>query len=105
MSAVCHVCGGFGTVGRRAVERRDCNGEGYLCVPVGQSKGMSFAEICFSTAIGFVIAFIANAVVMPAFGHHVTASQNFWITTIFTVVSVVRGYFVRRLFNAIHNRG
>jgi hypothetical protein len=102
MSAVCHVCGGFGTVGRRAVECRDCNGEGYLCVPVGQSKGMSFIEIGFSTAIGFLIAYITVAIVMPAFGHHVSPSQNFWITTIFTVVSIVRGYCVRRLFNAMH---
>ncbi|MBO4228056.1 hypothetical protein GRB70_37540 [Bradyrhizobium neotropicale] len=62
---------------------------------------MSLAEICFSTAIGFVVAFVANAVVMPAFGHHVSAAENFWITVIFTAISIVRGYCVRRLFEAL----
>jgi hypothetical protein len=46
-----------------------------------------------------------QAVVLPAFGHHITLAQNFWITCIFTVASVVRGYFVRRLFNRLHSPG
>jgi hypothetical protein len=37
-------------------------------------------------------------------GHDITLAQNFWITCIFTVVSVVRGYGMRRLFNHLHTR-
>lgn len=101
---VCAVCEGFGTLRHRDFAQcHGCDGQGFVATGAKrQSRGMSFAEICFSTAIGFVIAFITNAVVMPAFGHHVSASQNFWITVIFTVVSIIRGYFVRRLFEAMH---
>lgn len=95
----CPDCEGFGTVGRREVQCRACGGFGIA--KSGQSRRMSLAEITFSTAIGFVVAFMTNAVVMPAFGHHVSASENFWITVIFTVISIARGYCVRRLFEAM----
>jgi len=61
---------------------------------------MSLGEVCIGTAIGFVIAYLANAVVMPLFGHHVTAVENLGITVIFTAISLVRGYLVRRAFES-----
>lgn len=70
-----------------------------------QTKLQSFAETCVSTAIGFAIAFLATALVMPQFGYHVTAGDNFWITVIFTGISLLRGWGVRRLFNWWHHRG
>lgn len=39
---------------------------------------------------------------MPWFGFHITMVQNFWITVIFTFISLLRGYYVRRLFNWMH---
>jgi hypothetical protein len=69
-----------------------------------QKRRHSLLEACISTAIGFGIAFTTNAFVMPAFGFHITTAQNFWITVIFTFISVVRGYYVRRLFNFMHVR-
>lgn len=101
--STCSVCEGFGTVGRREVTCRACEGHGYTSESRGQSRKMSLVEISVSTAIGFVVAFMANAVVMPAFGHHVSASQNFWITVIFTVISIARGYCVRRLFEGFRS--
>ena len=70
-----------------------------------QTKLQSLIETCASTAIGFGIAYVASYTVLPLFGHHVTHGQNFWITCIFTVISLVRGWFVRRLFNWWHHRG
>jgi hypothetical protein len=67
----------------------------------GQSRKMSLGEVCAGTAIGFTIAYLANAVVMPLFGHHVTAAENLGITAIFTVISIVRGYCVRRFFERL----
>jgi hypothetical protein len=61
---------------------------------------MSLGEVCIGTAIGFVIAYLANAAVMPLFGHHVTAAENLGITAIFTVISILRGYLVRRVFES-----
>ncbi|MDQ3287662.1 MAG: hypothetical protein M3Q42_05255 [Pseudomonadota bacterium] len=69
-----------------------------------QSKRMSAVETAASTAIGFAVAFVVTAIVLPVFGYHITAGDNLWITAIFTVVSVVRGYYVRRLFNWLHAR-
>lgn len=68
-----------------------------------QKKKHSLLEACLSTAIGFVIAFFANLVVMPVvFGITPSFSQNMYATVLFTIISVVRGYYVRRLFNWMH---
>lgn len=64
-----------------------------------QSRRMSLIETCASIAIGFVVSVIITAVVMPAYGHHVTLADNIQITLIFTVASIARGYLVRRAFN------
>lgn len=71
-------------------------------IRLGQSKLESVLEIAVSIAIGFGVSFGANFVILPAFGFHISASQNFWITVFFTFVSIVRSYFVRRLFNWWH---
>lgn len=63
-----------------------------------QSRRMSLIETCASIAIGFVVSMAIQAVVLPAFGHAITPAENFWITCIFTVASIVRGYAVRRAF-------
>ena len=57
-------------------------------------------EIAISTAIGFLVSLVLTAIVMPAFGYPTTWAHDFWITTIFTVASLVRGYCVRRMFEA-----
>lgn len=67
-----------------------------------QTRMQSAVETAASTAIGFVIAYVASYTVLPMFGHHVTHGQNFWITVIFTVISLIRGWCVRRLFNRLH---
>lgn len=63
-----------------------------------QSPRMSFVETAISVAIGFVLAFITNAIVMPLFGHPITTSDNIYITLIFTAISLARAYLVRRGF-------
>ena len=69
-----------------------------------QSKKMSLLETCASTAIGYAVAILAQVLVFPLFGLTVSLSQNLAIGAIFTVVSIVRGYCVRRLFNRIGRR-
>lgn len=65
-----------------------------------QTKLSSFIEACINTAIGFVISMVLCIVVYPWFGHAFTFNENLGITLIFTVVSVIRGYVVRRWFNS-----
>lgn len=63
-----------------------------------QTRFMSGAETITSTGVGFVVSMAINAVVMPIYGFHPTLTDNVQITVIFTVVSVLRGYIVRRFF-------
>jgi hypothetical protein len=62
------------------------------------------AETMANIVVGFGVSMAIQAVVLPAFGHHITLAQNFWITCIFTVASVVRGYGIRRIFNRFHTK-
>lgn len=64
-----------------------------------QSKGRSLKEALASTAIGFGISYIANIVVLNAFALPVGPGKALYISVIFTMISVVRGYLVRRYFN------
>ena len=68
---------------------------------MSQSKKHSLFEAITSTIIGYGVAVITQCVVFPWFGLYVPLDQNLMIGAIFTVVSVARSYFVRRLFNFI----
>jgi hypothetical protein len=69
-----------------------------------QTKLGSFIEAFINVLIGFGINFCANLLVLPLFGFNVTIHDNLIIGGIFTVISVVRSYCVRRWFNArLHN--
>lgn len=69
-----------------------------------QSKKMSLVEAVASTAIGFVVAWIVTIFLLPAFGFPATITQSFWITVVYTIVSVIRGYYVRRGFVWLHKQ-
>ena len=49
--------------------------------------------------IGFVINYIANLIILPLFGLHVTLLESFYIGLLYTVISVARSYIVRRWFD------
>jgi hypothetical protein len=65
---------------------------------------MSMLETALSTVIGFVVALLTQIFVFPYFGFHPHIEQNLAITLIFTVVSIVRQFVLRRLFEALHIR-
>jgi hypothetical protein len=65
----------------------------------------SNSYICLSTFIGWFISMGSQIAILPWFGIHVPVSTNLYISLIFTVISVIRGYFVRRLFNWLHVKG
>lgn len=65
-----------------------------------QTRLSSLIEAVINVAIGFFVSLALTAVVLPAYGHSVTFSQNLQITGIFTISSILRSYAVRRWFNA-----
>lgn len=68
---------------------------------MGQSKLNSFIESTINVLIGFIIALLAQMIVFPLYGIETSFESNFQIASIFTIVSIVRGYFFRRFFNWI----
>lgn len=64
-----------------------------------QTRLQSFIESVINVAIGYGVALISQILVFPFFGIHITMETNLLIGAIFTVISIVRSYVVRRAFN------
>lgn len=62
----------------------------------------SLAESLTSTAVGFFINVWAQTAVFPLLGIHIPLSENLTIAVIFTVISVVRQFILRRVYNWYH---
>lgn len=64
-----------------------------------QSKLSSATESITNVAVGYSVAMITQAMIFPLFGLHASTAEHAGIALIFTVVSLVRSYALRRLFN------
>lgn len=64
-----------------------------------QSRGMSAIEAVTNVLVGYAVSLAATVLVLPVFGYHVTGSDAVGISAVFTVISLVRSYALRRLFN------
>ena len=69
-----------------------------------QKKLHSFIEVLASTAIGYLVAVSTQYLIFPYFHIYTTIESNLKIGLIFTLVSIVRSYAVRRLFNWIGSK-
>lgn len=69
-----------------------------------QSKQMSFLESLTNVAVGYGVAVSAQILVFPMFGLDVTLSDNLTIGAIFTGISIVRSFTLRRVFEEIRFR-
>jgi len=67
-----------------------------------QTKLGSFAEAWANIAVGFTINYAANLLILPAFGFtSLTPGKNFALGVLYTVISLVRSYILRRYFNGL----
>jgi len=66
-----------------------------------QSRTMSLIEALMNVLVGYGVAVATQVVVFPLFGLHASLDQNLAIGMIFTVVSLIRSYALRRVFNLI----
>lgn len=69
-----------------------------------QSRRMSLLEAVVSTVLGFGLAVASTAWVFPLVGVRMTVGQNLATVAFMTALSVVRGYVVRRVFEALRWR-
>lgn len=70
---------------------------------MSQPRIHSAFEAVANVAIGYGVAIATQIVVFPWFGMTPSLRQNLGIGAIFTVVSLVRSYVLRRLFNAVRS--
>ena len=66
-----------------------------------QSKLNSAFEAVANVAIGYLVSVLANVLILPLFGYNVTIGDSFAIGLAFTLVSLVRSYLLRRVFNCL----
>jgi len=69
-----------------------------------QSKQMSLLESLTNVAVGYGVAVSAQILVLPMFGLDVPLSDNLAIGAIFTGISIVRSFTLRRVFEEIRFR-
>ena len=64
--------------------------------------------VCFlglsARPVGYGIAVATQVAVFPLFGLHVSVFDNLTMGAVFTLVSIIRSYLLRRLFEAIRLR-
>lgn len=68
-----------------------------------QSKKHSFIESLANCFIGWLVAFLSQLVVFPLVDVHVDLYTNLEISVYFTIISIVRSYTIRRIFNNCKN--
>ena len=66
-----------------------------------QSRWMSLLEAVTNIAVGYGLAVLTQMLVFPLFGLRTSLGENLAIGAIFTVISLVRGFVLRRAFNAL----
>ena len=64
-----------------------------------QSRMMSAIEAVTNVLVGYGVAVTTQMVIFPLFGLTATLRQNMAMGAIFTIVSLVRSYALRRVFN------
>jgi len=66
-----------------------------------QSRAMSLIEALANVAMGYGVAVLTQIAVFPLFALSVTLTQNLIMGGLFTIVSIVRSYALRRVFERV----
>jgi hypothetical protein len=67
---------------------------------IRQSKLGSFIEACANTAVGYCIAVVCMRIIMWAYDFPMGTRETSIVVGWMTVVSVLRGYAIRRMWNS-----
>lgn len=68
-----------------------------------QTRKQSAIEAMMNILIGYTINFIANLTLFPLFGWDISIQQNLLLGVLYTLISFVRSYMLRRFYNWWHN--
>ena len=71
-------------------------------LPIGQSRRASLAEAFLNVLLGFWVSVAANYWLLPLWGFTPSMTSSLEIGILFTWISLVRSYLLRRPFNWLH---
>lgn len=69
-----------------------------------QSRRMSLVEAITNLTVGYALAVVMQIVVFPWFGLNASLGENLALGALFTVLSLVRSYALRRVFERLGHR-
>lgn len=67
----------------------------------GQTRIYSLTESVANVIVGYWVAVASQLILFPIFGVYVTLADNLVISGWFTVISIARSYYIRRVFNRV----
>lgn len=70
-----------------------------------QSRLMSLVESGTNILVGYWLAVLAQLIVFPWFGYPARLSDAIQIGGIYTVISIIRSYALRRVFEHVRVKG
>lgn len=65
---------------------------------LAQTRKSSAVEAILNTVVGYGISILAYQFVMPLLGFKTTWTDSVILVAVFSAISIVRNYFIRRLF-------
>ena len=69
-----------------------------------QSRRMSLVEAATNVIVGYWLAVLTQILVFPWFDLPISLGENLALSGIFTAISLVRGYALRRLFTRLDSK-
>lgn len=69
-----------------------------------QLKKHSLFEAITNIFVGYTVNMLANFVIFPLWGWSITIRQNIEIGIVYTVISLIRSYLLRRAFTHLTER-
>lgn len=68
---------------------------------MSQTRLGSLAEAAANIAVGFTINYVANLLIFSQFGMRISLISNLYMGIIYTAISLVRSFVIRRYFNGL----
>jgi len=69
-----------------------------------QSRRLSLIEAITNVAVGYALAVVTQMLVFPWFGLHASFGDSLALGVVFTAISLIRSYALRRLFIRIDRK-
>jgi uncharacterized membrane protein YagU involved in acid resistance len=66
-----------------------------------QSRKMSAIETITNVTAGYLVALLSQIIIFPIMGIEASIQENIIIGLWFTIISIIRSYILRRIFNKI----